>query len=36
MKETYTKPMMDIEEFSTVDIHTSVVDPIEPLPGEDD
>jgi len=40
MKETYTKPMMDVEEFAAVEVltavSTAVTQPIEPLPGEDD
>lgn len=36
MKETYTKPMMDVEEFSSVEVLTTVSSPIEELPGEPD
>lgn len=36
MRETYTKPMMDVEEFAAVEVLTTVSTPIEPLPGEDD
>ncbi len=29
MKETYTKPMMDVEEFNSAEVLTSVSSPIE-------
>ena len=35
MKETYTKPMMDVEEFAAVEVLTAVSG-IEEIPGTDD
>ena len=37
MKETYTKPMMDVEEFAAVEVLTAVSGTgIEEIPGTDD
>ena len=36
MKETYTKPMMDVEEFAVVEVLTAVSGVIEEIPGIDD
>lgn len=36
MRETYTKPMMDVEEFATVEVLTAVSNVIEELPGVGD
>lgn len=37
MKETYTKPMMDVEEFAAVEVLTNVSGGnIEEVPGEGD
>lgn len=36
MRETYTKPMMDVEEFAAVEVLTAVSGVIEEIPGDDD
>lgn len=36
MKETYTKPMMDVEEFAAVEVLTAVSGVIEEVTGEGD
>lgn len=36
MKEIYTKPMMDVEEFAAVEVLTAVSGLIEEVPGNDD
>jgi len=36
MRETYTKPMMDVEEFAAVEVLTAVSGVIEEIPGTDD
>ena len=36
MRETYTKPMMDVEEFAAVEVLTAASGVIEEIPGTDD
>lgn len=35
MKELYTKPVAEVEEFATTDVITTSIDPIEGGTGED-